>query len=192
MRIFNKTAAALFVACGVVAALFTVVVLAGSVTAGNINGVTATFGGSGGEVTLNSDGISIKAGTNMVNRYKFDNGSYIQGRIGNDAILVLNSGSNGVWMQLNNGGLAILDADAFAPAAGNGNSHFDLGSSGGPWEDLHMAGYAYIATLTSGTVCADNGTLLMCGAPAPDPELVALHRELADLRAQVAELGANR
>lgn len=180
----NKIALALLVALiGLGAVLYTV-----TVTAGSITGTTASFGGSGGEVQMNASGITITAGTNAVNRYKFDNGSYIQGKVGADAILVLNSGSNGVWMQLNNGGLATLDANAFGPAAGNNNSHFDLGSSGGPWEDLHMAGIAYIGTLTNGPVCADNGNLLMCGAPAPDPELAALRRELDNLRAQVVEL----
>lgn len=42
-----------------------------TITSGSLIGITATFG-SGGEVTLNSGGISIVSGDDYVNGYKFD------------------------------------------------------------------------------------------------------------------------
>jgi len=52
------------------------------VTAGTITGTTVTAGGSGGTATLDSDGLSITAGTGTRNKVKWDDGGFIYSNSG--------------------------------------------------------------------------------------------------------------
>lgn len=158
----------------------------GTVTAGTINGAEAFFGSSA-QVALNSNGITIVAADNAPNRYKFDNGSFIGGKVGSSDILVSSSAGD-IWWEIANGALIVFEADRLGPAPGNSSAaNLSLGASDAPWKDLHISGVAYIGTLTDGPVCANGGELLMCG---DTPLQAVTQQRIAELEARIEALEA--
>lgn len=91
----------------------------GTITAGSISGITATFGG--GAVTLDSNGVSITNGSGTVNKVKWSDGSYIYASSG------IVAQSSGNWNLQTNGGSAqwTFNSSRLDPPGGA-----DLGSSG--------------------------------------------------------------
>jgi hypothetical protein len=110
----------------------------GTLTSGTINGVTAIFG-SGGEVTLNSSGITLAAGSGTTNRLKWSNGDAMYGTTGGvytsgnftvEDVLVVN-GDGGAGIDLSVTDLGVGDSIAFANiAAGTGTTLVWDGSCG--------------------------------------------------------------
>jgi hypothetical protein len=162
----------------------------GTITAGTITGVSATFGGSGGEVTLNSSGITITSGTDQQDRIKWDNGSLIE-TFG--SVLYL-EGSNAIALTT---GIEEVRWDGGQWTATDSD---DLGNNSSPWRKLYVNSVRVQGLDGGGNqdVCVDNsGDLYTCGAavPAPAPlaaHIAALEQEVAELRAQVQQLLANR
>jgi hypothetical protein len=144
----------------------------GTVSAGSISGVTAVFGA--GAVVLNSTGISVASGSNFENSYRFDAADAGLFWAGGSSFLGLR-GPSGV--RLEDGGNGILnasDSGIVLPQETGGGTRF---------------------------VCIDNnGLLFMSGgtcdgsAPAPlaNATVVALEKEVADLRALVQQLASQQ
>lgn len=158
---------------------------------GSITGITVAgstiHAGSGNEVTLDNSGITIVAADNAPNRYKFDNGSFIGGKVGSSDILVSSSAGD-IWWEIANGALIVFEADRLGPAPGNSPAaNLSLGASDAPWKDLHIDGFAYIGTLTDGPVCANGGALLMCG---DTPLQAVTQQRIAELEARLTALEA--
>ena len=163
----------------------------GSITGGTIDGATV-YAGSGNEVTLDSNGITITTGTSGVNRVKWSGGAFIQENT--SSVLHLESDE-----------AVTLNTTAYSVGLSNGHASFEvvsgsvsLGSSGVPWTNLWTNGTIRFSGLSGGSgddfVCIDaDGDLYRsattCDGSLPQ-ELVALRREVADLRILVAQLTA--
>lgn len=102
----------------------------GTVTAGSITGVTITAGGSGGDVTLNSSGITIQSGIALSQKIKWSNGAAVYGASNTlnldsgDTVILRTSSSQ--W-QFNQGGSLT--------AHQNGST---IGVSSNRWDTLYV------------------------------------------------------
>jgi hypothetical protein len=137
----------------------------GTLTGGTIDGVTVVAG-SGDEVTLDSSGVTLSAGTGSNNSVKWSDGSAI--RSASDQLNLISDTS--VFLLTN---FINLNADTEV----DGNLRVNtLGGGGNRY------------------VCADNDGDLSAGGscgPAPEPAAMAvLREEIAELRAEVARLVA--
>jgi hypothetical protein len=104
-----------------------------TVTGGSITGTTASFGG--GNVTMNSSGITITQGTGATQRLNFSDGSFV--RSSSDAIMVFSEDL--VYLASGTtGGNSVLTWDGTKFFGGNG--HPDLGGSTNRWKDLYLNG----------------------------------------------------
>lgn len=145
----------------------------GTLTGGVIDGVTVRAG-SGDEVTLDSSGISLTAGTGSTNSVKWTDGSAI--RSSGDTLSLLSDSS----INLLGGGSGTINLNV-------PSGTIDLDSS-----------TVNVSVLGSGTarfVCHNNGDLYSsattCDGSAPAPlEVAALQREVAALRAELAAMAA--
>jgi hypothetical protein len=119
----------------------------GTVTAGSISGITATFG-SGGEVTLDSSGMTLVAGSSYGtrNQVKWNDGSFVYSV--SDDITV--SGDNAVVLDSNGYSLYWSHAGGGLYAA----SGHTLGTSSLPWQSLDLADLA--GSGTNRFACHDN------------------------------------
>ena len=175
----------------------------GSITAGSLNAVSISGGtingttisgvtvsgstvnaGSGNEVVLNSSGITLTPGTGTNNKLKWSDGNAI---LSDSNSLQLSGLAGGHLYVRSNGDVAIeagLDgsgAVVLAASAPPRVSNFSgLGSTNFVCHD--NSGNLY----SSGTTCDGS-------APAPPAaEIAALRREIAELRAQLEALLAQR
>ena len=121
----------------------------GTITAGSMSGVTATFGGT---VTLNSSGIAINQGTGTLNSLNWTDSTRIYSSSGTFTIL---SSAGGSFTFSGTGGYA-ADSSQFVGFGAN------LGQSANPWGVT----YTTSITLGSGTVTksgwSGGGTRAIC------------------------------
>lgn len=102
----------------------------GTIVAGSISGVTATFGG--GLVTLNNSGIQIGAGAGFGNSINWTDG----GNIHSSGGIIVVHGASSVQLQ-------------FASSSATINSTYfsfnnrDLGATGDRWRDVYLGGTVY-------------------------------------------------
>jgi hypothetical protein len=156
----------------------------GSVTAGSISGVTATFG-SGGEVSLNSGGISLNGGVGDNNKIKWSDGTRVFG-----------AGDGDLWLTTSGGVLQLVGSSGVNLTGGltvASNLHVASG-------ELRVAPFSGAGTARF--VCHDNdGDFYSSGgtcdgsapaAEAQDARIAALEREIADLRALLQQLQARQ
>jgi hypothetical protein len=130
----------------------------GTLTSGTINGVTI-IGGSGA-VTLDTNGISISAGTNVYNRITWPSNGIIYGASGNlrfEAAGLAGIGGSG-------GTTFLASAVDVYPASDAGVS---LGTSSNRWFQLHISDFLRVHSFGGGGaryVCTDNGGLFYASA----------------------------
>jgi hypothetical protein len=161
----------------------------GTVTAGSISGVTATFG-SGSEVTLNSSGITLNAGTGANNKIKWTDGSQITG---NASTLFLATGN----VHLGSGATElVLDSGGSLTEQGIGD--VTIGTNSLPFEKMFARNFRMTSFSGGGAshfVCNDNNgdfysSATTCDGSAPAPSVLALQREIQELREQLQQLQA--
>jgi len=185
----------------------------GTITAGSISGVTATFGGGAGDVTLNSSGVSFTAGLGDPSKVKWDNGAYIGANASGGAAHLYFYAPGpinfrpGTDMNFNmpvGGDFYIIGADEIRLQA-NQFYFFDLPNYGTAADvnPVIMVGSTMRQKTNGahGTFCGfssvnsieiERGIVVgvTCSLPQPDAEVAALRREVADLRALIAALPA--
>jgi hypothetical protein len=165
----------------------------GTMTAGSISGVTAVFG-SGGEVTLNSSGISITGGTATQNKIKWSDGTIVRSN-GSGYLDAYANANITLWANQGSGG-DILTWTGFALDGGA----TELGTNTRRWSKLYAANARFTTLAGAGSnrfVCNDNngdiytsGTTCDGSAPAA-AQIAALEKELAELRGVVQQLAAS-
>lgn len=115
-----------------------------TITGGTISGTTisgSVVSAGGGDVVLDSTGLSLTSGTGNSNRVKWTDGCYIQGS-GN----VVLSGPNGVTL-LRGSSTLLFDGD-LTTAGGSRN----LGSASVQWHDIFLDGTLYMSVWAGGGV----------------------------------------
>ena len=170
----------------------------GTVTAGSLSGVTAVFGGGGGDVTLDEDGVTFANGTGSPNRVKWDDGTYMQSS--SDFASWVASSS----ISLTGGGTISLYATTIQLRSSFGTT--DSNRYPMVMEFVGVGDWAKVDLKTNGahgTLCSagqfvsditvERGIVISAGcafpAPAPDAaEIAALRLEVSELRALVASL----
>jgi hypothetical protein len=161
----------------------------GSITAGSITGVTATFGSA---VTLNSSGIEITSGSGTEDKVRWTDGSAIYTSGG--LFQIQAPSSTDIVLAAN------LEQVRWTPTGELWASNGDLGTSSVPWSNIFVTNARVTGLGGSGTnrfVCHDNdgdlyssATTCDGSAPASSPEVLALQREVQELREQIQQLMA--
>jgi hypothetical protein len=167
----------------------------GEITGSIITGSEAYFGGSD-QVTLDSDGITIDAGTGDANAIKWTDGSEIISRTDTDALFLSGPGvpqiniydfATVVWGNSADG--VIFTGSILAPWTTNTHS---LGDSSNRWENLYADGDIRFAGLAgAGEVCADGaGFLLPCvtNSSSATARVLQLETRVAELEAALYRL----
>jgi hypothetical protein len=183
----------------------------GTITAGSISGVSATFGG--GNVTLDSSGILFTAGTGTSNQVRWSDGTY----------LYSNGGS--LYIHGNSGSLT-LEAGSYGVVLGSGGFYSaddrNLGTATDPWAAFYVADRIYasgLPTATSGypvvqtsgqlwyrtdgvnaascgagvdTITTEYGIVTSVGCLSPELTPVSLLARIQALEAQIAALQEKR
>jgi hypothetical protein len=119
----------------------------GTVTAGTITGVSitgSTFSVASSAVLLDSNGLSLTAGSGGTNSVKWSDGSVMYS-VANDIFLI----SSSDILLVNGGGSLIWDGSKWYPI----NSGKDLGSASSPWRNAY---FSDLAGSGNRTVCSDN------------------------------------
>jgi hypothetical protein len=121
----------------------------GTVTTGTIDGVTGIFG-SGNEVTLDNNGVTLAAGNGLANKIKWSGNSSIFEYIGSlnitsNSDISLSPGSGTLW----------LGGSVWYPGSGSGSTNIGLSSV--------RIGTAYLTTTDTTSIVLGSGTITKSG-----------------------------